>query len=371
MADHLAWDGSHLWGVVHSMPNHTGAPDGRLIKIDLEQKKVVKTIEVPFRDAATMTPMGLAWDGKYLWTNDAENRAFYRIDPETGEGKDQPYISSLSVKGHPVSPCGISWDGHRCLWISVLSLDAYVQVDPKSKQVVSFLLPPDNPDPTKYGKFRPDHVKQLFTGMTTDGRRVWVVDEIEGNPLVYELDVDFPTTGPCAHPVEVGEACVPDGEPYCFSEATCFGATDKTTCHQTCDRSAPDCPDGSTCWTKPEVGDVCIPGDSSGAFADACTADTDCQSALCVQPEDGSVAFCSESCQAGDDSACPEGYSCGTAIGDNACLVTVEKTEETEETDSGGEGGCAMAARQIGGPISLAVLLFVLVGIVLRSCRWR
>ena len=47
-----------------------------------------------------------------------------------------------------------------------------------------------NPDPTKYGKFRPDHVKQLFTGMTTDGERVWIVDEMEGNPLVYEIYED-------------------------------------------------------------------------------------------------------------------------------------------------------------------------------------
>ncbi|MCA9667054.1 MAG: hypothetical protein KC503_15760 [Myxococcales bacterium] len=364
MADHLAFDGTHLWAVVHSMAGDPGPPDGRLIRIDLQTRRIVKTIEVPFRDAASMTPMGMGYDGKYLWTNDPLNKRIYRIDAETGEGKDTPYFDKLQVNGNTVSPCGVSWDGHGCLWVSDLSLGAYLQVDPKSREVVSFLVPPDNPDPTKYGTFRPSRVKKLFTGMTTDGERVWIVDELEGNPLVYQIDVAFPKTGPCAHPVKVGEACTVEGQPFCAKDAICYGEGGASpTCHQRCDRaSKTPCANGSACWQKAGVGDVCVPGPAaSGAFAAACSANSECQSALCVT-DLGSAGFCSERCTAGAADACPSGYQCASG---GRCEPRADGT-----AGGGGGGGCTAASAPPSTP-SLVLLLFVAVFSIRRRAARR
>ena len=136
-------------------------------------------------------------------------------------------MQGLTIDGEPIYPCGLSWDEHSCMWISDLNKGLFIQVDPTTGEAISYLDPPDNPDPAKYGAFRPSYVTKLFTGMTTDGRRVWAVDEVEGNPLVYEVAVDFPTTGPCAHPVETGEFCVPEGEPFCGRDALCVGEADE------------------------------------------------------------------------------------------------------------------------------------------------
>jgi hypothetical protein len=337
MTDHLIWDGTYIWGVVHSMPRDPGPDDGRIIAIDTKNQKVVKTISLPFRDKRTMTPMGLAYDGKHFWTNDATNKVYYRIDAETGAGKNSPYMGPFVVQGRTVTPCGISWDEHACLWISDLGFGAYFQVDPKTKQIVSFLSPPDNPDPTKYGSFRPSSVKKLFTGMTSDGTsHVWVVDELEGNPLMYELDVQFPTTGPCAHPVATGKTCVPGGQPYCGKDDICWGDTSATskTCHRTCTRASANCPAGSTCWTRPGTGDVCLPGRTDGGFKATCKTDGDCQSAVCSGSSAESPGFCTEACTPGAANACAEGYACQQSGGRNLCLLAAE------------EGGCTVGRQK-------------------------
>ncbi len=249
MVDHMAWDGQYLWGNVHSMPGDPEPHMGHLIAIDTATGDVAKKIEVPFRDADSMTPMGTAWDGEYLWTQDPRYGEYYRIDPETGEGADTPYWDDLRFNNRPIYPCGVSHDDYSCMWISDLNKGYYIQVDIETGEVVSYLEPPDNPDPDKYGEYRPDSVTKLFTGMTTDGRRVWVVDELEGNPILYQLDVDFPNTGLCAHPVENGETCVPDGEPFCFSESACAGDSGAEVCTPRCDVAGQECGEGFECST--------------------------------------------------------------------------------------------------------------------------
>lgn len=247
MVDHMAWDGTHLWGNVHSMPGDPEPYMGHLIAIDTATGEVAQRIEVPFRDADSMTPMGTAWDGEFLWTQDPRSSEFYRIDPVTEEGTEEPYWENLRFKSKPIYPCGISHDAYSCMWIGDLSKGYYIQVDIESGEVVSYIDPPENPDPTKYGSFRPESVTKLFTGMTTDGDRVWIVDELEGNPLIYELDVEFPTTGACAHPVDNGEACVPDGQPFCFAGSVCAGKSGVETCVQRCDVEGQECADDLVC----------------------------------------------------------------------------------------------------------------------------
>ncbi|MCC6748183.1 MAG: hypothetical protein IT371_11020 [Deltaproteobacteria bacterium] len=210
--DHLDWDGRYLWGAVHSMPGHVGTPDGRLIQVDPQLGKIVKTIEVPFRDAETMSPMGLSWDGTYLWSTDVKDRAIYRVDPRTGAGKDVPIFKTPSINGTQIVPCGVTWNHHGCLWISDLSLGAFFLVEPVTGSLIAYFEPPDNPEPTKFGTFRPASVTKLFTGMATDGKRTWILDELEGNPLIYEVAVDLPNSGVCAarpEPPSAGDGAPP------------------------------------------------------------------------------------------------------------------------------------------------------------------
>lgn len=306
MADHIAWDGQYLWGNIHSMPGDPPPYDGALVQIDIDTQSVVRTIEVPFRDANSMTPMGTAWDGQYLWTHDPRNGYIYRIDPETEEGKDDPYFESLTYNGNQLGICGISWDEHSCLWVSDLNLGAYFQVVPETGEVVSYLVPPDNPDPTKYGDFRPPSVTKLFTGMSTDGRRVWIVDEIEGNPLVYQLKVNFPSTGPCAHPVENGESCQPSGQPFCFPESVCYGDLGSETCRPRCDMEGQECDTGFACGGL--NGDpVCLP--TLGLGEPCQTAQPpQCSDTLTCYGRQGVAYTCQPSCQV--DSDCADGLRC-------------------------------------------------------------
>jgi len=261
MMDHMAWDGQYLWGNVHSMPGDDEPYMGHLLQIDIETGEEVRRIEVPFRDADSMTPMGTAWDGQYLWTQDPRYGEYYRIDPETEEGTDEPFLSGLRYNFNAISPCGISWDGYSCLWISDLNHGYYFQVEPLTGEVVSYIDPPDNPDPAKYGQYRPPSVTKLFTGMTTDGDRVWIVDEIEGNPLLYQIDVDFPTTGLCAHPVDDGESCEPDGEPFCFDSSFCMGESGAAACVQSCEVEGQECDAGFVCGDT-DGNPVCVEDDS-------------------------------------------------------------------------------------------------------------
>jgi hypothetical protein len=266
--EHLVWDGSFLWGVVHLKPGtgpHDHIPDGRLIKIDPTTKTIVKTIDLPFMDATTMSPMGLAYDGKYFYSMDVKNLDIYQIDPETGAGTDTPWMKTPTLDGKVVNnPCGISYDAKSgCFWIADLTLGKFVVMDPKSGEVPYVLDPPDNPDPTKYGNYRPG-LKKLFTGSAHDGRRVWVVDEMEGNPLVWELDVTFPSSGPCAHSVTSGEACGATGTPCDPNIAACIGESGDARCEPLCGTGKPACAAGTSCQTSGGI-DVCLTGDPSAA----------------------------------------------------------------------------------------------------------
>jgi hypothetical protein len=311
MTDHLAWDGRYLWGNIHSMPGDPPPYDGRLVQIDVEGRKIVHTVEVPFRDAASMTPMGMGWDGRYLWTQDPRTDDIYRIDPETGEGRDAPIFGTPTFNGEHVEACGLSWDGYSCLWISDLAHGAYFQVTPDTGEMISYLAPPDNPDPDRYGSFRPPGVKKLFTGMTTDGRRVWIVDEIEGNPLLYQIDVDFPHAGPCAHPVEDGEACVPEGQPFCFEGSVCYGGI----CTSRCDVEGQGCAKDQACGA--ESGEpVCVPALPDG---DPCVpgAFPPCRDGAFCAGEAGE-AVCAARCNTDDD--CTVGLLCGAVAEEPVCI---------------------------------------------------
>jgi TPR repeat protein len=108
MTDHLAWDGKLLWGNVHPMTTH---PDmvAKLIGIDVQTRQVVRTIEIPFGDAATMSPMGMGFDGTHLWTNDGKNRhmrakryaeARRAFENATKHGDAEGYVGSTMFLGN-------------------------------------------------------------------------------------------------------------------------------------------------------------------------------------------------------------------------------------------------------------------------------
>lgn len=317
MADHLAWDGSYLWGVVHSMPDMPGPAEGRLIQIDTELHRIINTVEVPFRDADAMSPMGLGWDGEHLWVNDPRFGDVYRIDPVSGNGSDTPFFRAPLHLGRQLYPCGISWDGHSCLWVSDLHYGTYFQITPDTGDIVSFLVPPDNPDPTRYGAFRHASVTRLPTGMTTDGERVWVVDEIEGNPLVYELAVDFPTTGRCARPVANGDACSAEGQHFCGADSMCFGMNgSEEICHPRCDVEGQECAEGQVCGTQTGA-PVCIAALMNG---ESCELDVDppCSDDSVCYGEEGSEE-CHPRCDV-EGQECGDGEVCGADSGEMVCV---------------------------------------------------
>ncbi|NOY90112.1 MAG: hypothetical protein GXP55_02805, partial [Deltaproteobacteria bacterium] len=154
VADHLAWDGTYLWANVHAHPDDPGAsdptasPGGRIIQIDTTTHEVIKTIEIPWADWR-MSPMGLGFDGQYLWTNGHMAKQIYRIDPVTLEGVETPAFPNPANPFNPagqINSCGNASDGQSCLWVSDLTAGLYFQVDTTTGEVASYLLPPVNPD---------------------------------------------------------------------------------------------------------------------------------------------------------------------------------------------------------------------------------
>lgn len=285
--DHLAWDGRYLWGNDHHDKH-------RIHRVDLSTGAVVGGFDVPFR------PMGMAWDGEHLWSMEVSSRRVMKLDPATGA-----IVDTLPAPGGNV--CGIGWDG-VCLWVSDLTAGKYYQLDPRTGEVVTTLTPPGGWD-------------KLFTGFTWDGEHAWIDDENPDNPTIFEIDLEMPTSGPCAHPVDLSEPCGPEG-PSCRSEHVCTdaGSAAGAACRQPCDRAAADCRAGYTCWSIDDDEGACVPdppGGATGGFGEPCAEPSDCQSGVCALSDALEMRVCTETCVGG---SCPEGTACLAADEGMACL---------------------------------------------------
>lgn len=157
----LAFDGKYLWNsdVKGQIPQGDEYHNGKIYKIDPKDGFVLKTITAP-----TPSPIGLAWDGSYLWCVDNIHRKLIQFDPNDG----------TTIKEFPSpagSPQGITFDG-KYLWISDRSQDEIYCVNPKTGNVFLIAKAP--------GKYSRD--------LCYDGKNLWNVDFI--TKKIYKLRID-------------------------------------------------------------------------------------------------------------------------------------------------------------------------------------
>ena len=74
-------------------------------------------------DSPGTGPVGLAWNGRYLWNTDYAKGKIFRIDPETGE-----YDIELVCPGNL---SGLTWDG-RSLWQSLHDGGTLRRINPET-----------------------------------------------------------------------------------------------------------------------------------------------------------------------------------------------------------------------------------------------
>ncbi len=154
----LTFDGKYLWcaDAKGLIPQGDEYHDGRIFQIDPKDGTVVKTLFAP-----TPAPLGLAWDGKYLWCVDDIHNKLIQFDPQDG----------TTIKEYPspdLHPQGVTFDG-KYLWVSDRMRNEIYRVDPSRGNVVMITNSP--------GGYASD--------LAWDGKNIWNVD-FEDN-TVYEL----------------------------------------------------------------------------------------------------------------------------------------------------------------------------------------
>jgi len=107
-------------------------------------------------------PLGLAWDGEYLWNADWETNMIYKLSPSTGS-----VVQSFSSPG--TRPYGLTYDG-TYLWVADRDTDLIYQLDPATGSVIRSI-------PTPGGE---------PGGMTWDGEYLWVAEHYDNK--IYKLD---------------------------------------------------------------------------------------------------------------------------------------------------------------------------------------
>jgi clostripain len=107
-------------------------------------------------------PLGLAWDGEYLWNADWETEMIYKINPSTGS-----VVQSFSSPGG--RPFGLTYDG-TYLWVAVRDDSTIYKLNPATGSVLGSIPSPGiNPQ-----------------GLTWDGEHLWVSDYYDND--IYKLD---------------------------------------------------------------------------------------------------------------------------------------------------------------------------------------
>jgi hypothetical protein len=96
----LAWDGEFLWSC-------GDAQDGSSILYQIEPDTL--RVEEAF-DAPGHRPVGMCWDGRFLWITDRDSGRVDRFDPEVNE-----ITRSVVTPGY--SPFGVAWDG-LYMWVT-------------------------------------------------------------------------------------------------------------------------------------------------------------------------------------------------------------------------------------------------------------
>ncbi len=96
----LAWDGEFLWGCGDSREGGS-----LLYKISLDSLMVTDAYDLPGH-----RPMGMCYDGRYIWLADRDSGRLDRFDAESG-------AITRSAVSPAFSPVGMAWDGRRT-WLT-------------------------------------------------------------------------------------------------------------------------------------------------------------------------------------------------------------------------------------------------------------
>lgn len=107
-------------------------------------------------------PVGLAWDGRFLWNNDFNSSRIYQIDLAFGEA-----MRSLI---NPGALSGLAWDG-RSLWCGLHAAGWIRRTNPATNDFDQTIVIPDH---------------GWISGVAWDGKRLWAVSQQRG--LIFALD---------------------------------------------------------------------------------------------------------------------------------------------------------------------------------------
>ncbi|MCP5094455.1 MAG: hypothetical protein GY943_02755 [Chloroflexi bacterium] len=113
-------------------------------------------------DSPGRGPVGLTWDGRFLWNTDYTSSKIYRIDPETGE-HDIELVC-------PGNLSGLGWDG-RSLWQSLHDGGTLRRINPETNDFDQTIMV------WEHG---------WLSGVTWDGEKLWTVSQQNGK--LYALD---------------------------------------------------------------------------------------------------------------------------------------------------------------------------------------
>jgi len=154
----LTWDGTYLWNADDGT--------GKIYKIDPSNGNIVKSYNAP-----EPLPHGLAWDGTYLWSSDNsyETKKIYKLYVGTYK---LWVVKSFDTPGP--NQGDLAWDG-TYLWHADSWYDKIYKIDPSNGNVIySFDSPDSEP-----------------TGLAWDGTYLWHADATFNNWLpgkIYKID---------------------------------------------------------------------------------------------------------------------------------------------------------------------------------------
>jgi streptogramin lyase len=154
----LAFDGTYLWNADYT--------DDKLYKID-RSGNIIASINSPGTH-----PRGLAFDGIYLWNTDSTQNKIYKLDLSGN------IINSFPSPG--TDPFGLMFDG-TYLWNSDYTTDRIYKLDLSGNIIDSFASPGSNP-----------------MDLAFDGTFIWNVDST--TDMLYKLDLSGNIIASCATP---------------------------------------------------------------------------------------------------------------------------------------------------------------------------
>ena len=154
----LAYDGEYLWIADRKADS--------LYQIEQSGGRVIKGFPAP-----GFFPTGITWDGEHLWVADIDFRntsteyhtgKIYRICPKSGS------ILKM-IEAPSADPQGLTWDG-ECLWVSDNAQDMIYRISPEDGTTIDeFRSPASDPH-----------------GLAWDGQYLWVADR--GKDEIYRVN---------------------------------------------------------------------------------------------------------------------------------------------------------------------------------------